>query len=85
MLKEEYKDCNIHDFDSKKIEDVDRYKISEELIEKAARIYPIEPSYDFFLGFYNGMFQIEAKTTQDLTYDYLKGFYEGVRVRRPKN
>lgn len=45
----------------------------------------LELSYDFLLGFYNGMFQIEAKTTQDLTYDYLKGFYEGVRVRRPKN
>ena len=83
MLKEEYKDCNIHDFDSKKIEDVDRCKISEELTEKAAQIYPIEPSYEYLRGFYDGIFCEQNQF--ELDYDYLKGFYEGVRMRKSKN
>ena len=70
MLKEEYKDCNIHDFD-----------IKAKVVREPLKI--IEPSYEFLRGFYDGIFC--ERNQFELDYDYLKGFYEGVKVRKPKN
>ena len=70
MLKEEYKDCDIHEFDSEM-----------EVARKPLKI--IEPSYEFLRGFYDGIFC--ERNQFELDYDYLKGFYEGVKVRKPKN
>ena len=70
MLKEEYKDCDIHEFDNEM-----------EVARKPLKI--IEPSYEFLRGFYDGIFC--ERNQFELDYDYLKGFYEGVRVRKPKN
>jgi hypothetical protein len=67
MLKEDYKDCNTHDFD-----------IEMEIARKPLKI--IEPSYEYLLGFYDGIFCEQGQF--ELSYDYLKGFYEGVKVRK---
>jgi hypothetical protein len=67
MLKEDYKDYNIHDFD-----------IEAEIVCKPLKI--IEPSYEYLLGFYDGIFCEQGQF--ELSYDYLKGFYEGVKVRK---
>lgn len=45
------------------------------------QFYPIEPSYEFLMGFYDGIFYKETKITTNLTYEYLKGFYEGTNMR----
>lgn len=71
MLKEEYKDCDIHEFDS------------EVLVNARQPLKIIEPSYEFLRGFYDGIFCEQNQF--ELDYDYLKGFYEGVRVRKQKN
>ena len=81
MLKEEYKDCNIHDFDSKVTEIVaECLKESEEAIRKMP-VKLLEPSYEFLMGFYDGIFYKETKITTNLTYEYLKGFYKGTIMR----
>ena len=67
MLKEDYKDCNIHDFD-----------IEVEVARKPIQI--IELSYEYLRGFYDGIFCEQSQF--ELDYDYLKGFYEGVKVRK---
>ena len=67
MLKEDYKDCNTHDFD-----------IKAEVVRKPLKI--IEPSYEYLRGFYDGIFCEQSQF--ELCYDYLKGFYEGVKVRK---
>lgn len=69
MLKEEYKDCNIHDFDNEILE----------AMRQPLKI--IEPSYEFLMGFYDGIFYKETKITTNLTYEYLKGFYKGTIMR----
>ena len=66
MLKEDYKDCNIHDFDNE--------------AEVAQPLKIIEPSYEYLRGFYDGIFCEQNQF--ELCYDYLKGFYEGVKVRK---
>jgi len=70
MLKEEYKNCDIHEFETLK-------KVAREPLKI------IEPSYEFLRGFYDGIFCEQNQF--ELDYDYLKGFYEGVKVRKPKN
>jgi len=69
MLKEDYKDCNIHDSD-----------IEMKIAREPLKI--IEPSYEYLLGFYDGFFCEQGQF--ELSYDYLKGFYEGVK-RMKKN
>ena len=79
MLKEEYKDCNIHDFDSKVTERVaECLKEAEEAIRKMP-VKLLEPSYEFLRGFYDGIFCEQNQF--DLDYDYLKGFYKGTTMR----
>ena len=68
MLKEDYKDYNIHDFD-----------IKAKVVREPLQI--IEPSYEFLMGFYDGIFYRETKITTNLTYDYLEGFYKGTAMR----
>ena len=52
--------------------------------EEAIRKMPVEllePSYEFLMGFYDGIFYKETKITTNLTYEYLKGFYKGTTMR----
>lgn len=72
MLKEKYKNYDIHEFDS-------------EILVNAQHqpLQIIEPSYEYLRGFYDGIFCEQNQF--ELDYDYLKGFYEGVKVRKPKN
>jgi len=65
MLKEDYENYNIHD-------------IEMEIARKPLKI--IEPSYEYLIGFYDGIFCEQGQF--ELSYDYLKGFYEGVKVRK---
>jgi hypothetical protein len=64
MLKEDYKDYNIHD-------------IEMEIAREPLKI--IEPSYEYLLGFYDGIFCEQGQF--ELSYDYLKGFYKGTTMR----
>ena len=66
MLKEDYEDYNIYDFD-----------IKAEVVRKPLQI--IEPSYEFLRGFYDGIFCEQNQF--ELDYDYLKGFYKGTIMR----
>jgi hypothetical protein len=49
-----------------------------EIARKPLKI--IEPSYEYLIGFYDGIFCEQGQF--ELSYDYLKGFYEGVKVRK---
>lgn len=69
MLKEKYKDCDIHEFDG------------EVFVNARQPLQIIEPSYEFLRGFYDGIFYKETKITTNLTYEYLKGFYKGTNMR----
>lgn len=69
MLKEKYKNCDIHEFDS------------EVLVNARQPLKIIEPSYEYLIGFYDGIFYRETKITTNLTYEYLKGFYKGTTMR----
>lgn len=75
MLKEKY---NLYEFNSdENNEDLLFKKINQQPLR------PIELTYSFLRGFYDGIFYEQNQF--ELDYDYLKGFYEGVKVRKSKN